>query len=64
MNLADQFRRRRSAAIADRIDGAEVIFFAVWMLNQLPSDERHAARGIDLLALDNLERLHGIPFVQ
>ena len=34
------------------------------MFDQLPSDEGHAACGIDLLALNDFERLHGIPFVQ
>ena len=64
VNFANQFRRRRCAAIAYRVDGAEVIFCAVGMLDQLPGDEWHAPCGIDLLALDNLKRLQGIPFVQ
>ncbi len=60
-DLAHQFGRRRRAAIGDALQRGQVVSGSRRMLDQLPGDGRHPARGVDLFPLDQLHRLLGVP---
>ena len=61
VDALDEFGRRGSAAIGDRLERGEVVARAVGVLDQLPRDRRDAAGDIDALALDDPHCLHRVP---